>query len=105
MEIPAPRVNGQLLGQHLGRQVVLICDVSHAQPAGGPSVFSARSSDGVDLFLALPPGENPQGSAFVQVEGKVVKPNLVEVQRLQPVSVSFDAQQYNATLQLSLGKY
>lgn len=44
-------------------------------------------------------------SVFVQVEGKVTRPNLVEVQRVQSVSNNFDANNYNAAMQLALGQY
>ena len=44
-------------------------------------------------------------SVFVQVEGKVTRPNLVEVQRVQSVSNNFDVNNYNAAMQLAMGQY
>eukprot|EP01031_Cornospumella_fuschlensis_P038428 gene38428-46705_t len=104
MEIPTPRVTGQALGQHQGRHVLLICDVSRAT-ASGPNMVGCKTTDGVDVFLSLPPGESVQGSVFVQVEGKVTRPNLVEVQRVQSVSNNFDVNNYNAAMQLAMGQY
>lgn len=76
------------------------------------------------MLIALPPGESlngwsapspyapdpsdpspPSYSTYVQVEGKVAKPNMLEVQRLQPVGGPFDVTQYNAAMALAAGQY
>lgn len=44
-------------------------------------------------------------SSFVQIEGKVLKPNVIECLRLQTISDGFDVINYNKALELSHGKF
>jgi len=87
----------------------------------------ARSTDGMDIIVRLPPGErfdtyvvisiclfffcifqhfsNIFHSQFVQIEGKVSGPNMIDAFRVQPVSDSFDPVVYNQAVDLVLGKF
>jgi hypothetical protein len=51
-----PRINGKMLPQYMGRMVFLICDTSNVgqDPYGNQIV---RTTDGVDVIVSLPPGE------------------------------------------------
>jgi hypothetical protein len=42
---------------------------------------------------------------FIQIEGKVMNPSLIDAFRIQPVSESFDASVYNQAVDLMLKNY
>lgn len=83
----------------------LICDVTNARVADATHQV-VRSTDGVEVVIALPPGERFE-SAFVQVEGKLIKANpfVIDAMRLQPVTGDFDINNYNKALELMHGQY
>lgn len=70
---------------------------------GNPTV---KTTDGVDLYIQLPPGERLEG-AYMQIEGKVVRasPAAIEALRIQPVTGNFDAANYTKAVALMNGQY
>lgn len=98
-----PRVNASMLPSFMGMQVTLVGRWS--RDAQGQNVITA--SDGGIVNIQLPPGEDLDGRTFVQVVGKVISTNHIDVFHVLqcPGTDDFDLDLYNKAIVVCQQKF
>ena len=92
-----PRINGGLLGSHLGRQVILMCEF--LTPLTDGRSVRAKASDGQDVTVVLPIGERIEEKYF-QVIGKVSHNNTIEGMKIIPSGMDFNMENYDKVVMM-----
>jgi hypothetical protein len=102
MDNSQPRINGAQMGQFLGRNVTLICEMAgETDQNGNPKMVCP---DGTVIFARLPAGERI-GTRFVQMDGKVADSTVLDVTNLTAVGDDFNMGNYDKGLGLMHGQY
>lgn len=98
-----PRVSGRVMGNYVGRSVLLMCNTSTvSQDQNGNHIV--RSTDGETITAILPPGELFE-SKFVQLTGKVLQPGVLKVVSVQAAGDNLDVDKYNSAVTIVNGPY
>lgn len=98
---PTPRVNYELLQQHIGKRVKLVCKIDRTED----NKLVVKAADGGTVFI-IPSGKSNFDGQVIEVEGVVESPNsLREMEVCSFGGDEFDMATYNELVKMSNGTY